>query len=50
MKTLDGGKMNDPLTIKSLPWVIKIWAAVMGGILLSCLAVILILKEKLKSI
>ncbi|MGQ0918927.1 hypothetical protein ACT4UU_18190 [Acinetobacter baumannii] len=24
--------MNDPLTIKSLPWFIKIWAAVMGGI------------------
>lgn len=24
--------MNDPLTIKSLPWIIKIWAAVMGGI------------------
>ncbi|KQE17694.1 hypothetical protein APD36_10980 [Acinetobacter pittii] len=25
--------MNDPLTLKSLPWVLKIWAAVMGGIL-----------------
>ncbi|MBD0240050.1 hypothetical protein IAF68_08505 [Acinetobacter baumannii] len=25
--------MNDPLTAKSLPWVLKIWAAVMGGIL-----------------
>ncbi|MEX5367396.1 hypothetical protein WCE00_10560 [Acinetobacter haemolyticus] len=24
--------MNDPLTIKSLPWFIKIWAAIMGGI------------------
>ncbi|MGX4755967.1 MULTISPECIES: hypothetical protein [Acinetobacter calcoaceticus/baumannii complex] len=25
--------MNDPFTAKSLPWVLKIWAAVMGGIL-----------------
>ncbi|OTU67416.1 hypothetical protein [Acinetobacter baumannii] len=25
--------MNDLLTIKSLPWLFKIWAAVMGGIL-----------------
>lgn len=25
--------MNDPLSVKSIPWILKIWAAVMGGIL-----------------
>ena len=41
--------MNDPLTIKSLPWFIKIWAAVMGGIFALMLSGDIDVEGKIKS-